>query len=263
VSLDRFLDDIESRPLSLVVINRSAPAQIQTMLEEAFVGQTVTVEERALPEEDDDVVVLVEETDGTVEPLATSPLSALQETILLVNSDLYRTGTRGIEEFELPDVLARLDEVRFSLRGYPESDYEKLLLIVISRYVERHAWEAGRGTLRTSFQRLSRIEDERGTRDVYEKLAAETDVQTHVYGMPDWTPSPEFEVITHGGYTDDFRDSWFVVYTPPADATVEGRHGESHVALLAIETSPREWDAFWTFEPDQVEAIEGYISENL
>jgi hypothetical protein len=262
MSLERFLDDVESRPRSLVVINRSAPEQIQAMLEEAFVGQDVTVEERALPEEGDDVVVLVEETDEGVELLATSPLEELQESILFVNSDLYRTGTRGLEELELPAVLARLDEVQFRLRGYPESDYEKLLLIVISRYIERHAWEAGVGTHRASFQRLSRIDDERGTREVYGKLA-DSGVQTHVYGVPDWIPSDELDVVTHGGHTDDFRDSWFVVYTPPEDETVEGRNGESHVALLAVETAPREWEAFWTFEPDRVEAIESYITANL
>jgi DICT domain-containing protein len=57
-------------------------------------------------------------------------------------------------------------------------------LIVISRYIERHAWQAGEGTLRTSFQRLSRIDDERGTREMYETLAG-TDIRTHVYGIPD------------------------------------------------------------------------------
>jgi hypothetical protein len=262
MTLETFLDDFESRSRSLVVINRSAPEQIQTMLEEAFVGQEVTVGERSLPEEDDDVVVLVEETDEGAELIATSPLETLESTILLVNSDLYRTGARKLGNFELPDVLARLDDVQFRLQGYPESNYEKLLLIVISRYIERHAWEANTGTLRTSFQRLSRIEDERGTKAVYEKLA-DSDTQTHVYGIPDWTPDPEFEVVAHGGYTDDFRDSWFVVYTPPDGETVEGRNGESHVALLAIETSPRVWEAFWTFRPSRVERIEGYITRNL
>jgi hypothetical protein len=262
MTLEDILARVDSPSRSIVVLNRSAPEQIQSMLEEAFVGQPVTVGERDLPDADDDLVVLLAESGDDTEVIASSTLEALQETILLVNSDLYRTGTRGIEDLDLPAVLARLDDVRFRLRGYPESDYEKLLLIVISRYIERHAWQAGDGTLRTSFQRLSRIEDERGTRAVYEKLA-DADVQTHVYGMPDWTPSPGFEVVSHGGYTDDFRDSWFVVYTPPEGVTVEGEHGESHVALLAIEVEPREWEAFWTFRPPIVEEIEDYLMENL
>ncbi|MFB6296347.1 MAG: DICT sensory domain-containing protein [Halobacteriales archaeon] len=217
---------------------------------------------RCLLSHEAETVVLLDGTGEDAEVIATSPLSALQDTILFVNSDLYKTGTVGLGDLELPSVLARLDDVTFRLRGYPKSEYEKLLLIVISRYIERHAWQAGDGTLRTSFQRLSRIDDERGTREVYETLA-DGNVQTHVYGMPDWTPSPEFGVISHGGYTDDFRDSWFVVYTPPEGVEVEGEQGESHVALLAIEVEPREWEAFWTFRPDLVTDIEEYITENL
>lgn len=262
MTLEDLLTQVDSPSRSIVVRNRSAPEQIQSMLEEAFDGQPVAVDERDLPGTDDDLVVLVDDPGDDPAVIATSPLEALNKTILLVNSDLYRTGTRGIEDLDLPAVLARLDEVRFRLQGYPASDYEKLLLIVISRYIERHALRADAGTLRTSFQLLSRINDERGTRLVHEKLA-DTAVQTHVYGVPDWTPSPEFEVISHGGYTDDFRDSWFVVYTPPDGVSVEGEHGESHVALLAIEVEPREWEAFWTFQPALVEEIEGYLMENL
>ena len=33
--------------------------------------------------------------------------------------------------------------------------------------------------------------------------------------------------------------------------------------LLAIETAPREWEAFWTFDPPLVSEIEAYIATNL
>lgn len=262
MSLEEFFDEVESRSRSLVVLNRSAPDQIQAMLEETFFGQEVTVSERELPDAEEDTVVLVEGNGDKGEVIATSPLQALQETILLVNSDLYRTGSKGIENLDFPDVLARLDGVQFRLRGYPESEYEKLLLIVVSRYIERHAWLVSDGTLRTSFQQLSRINDERGTRTVYEKLA-DSDVQIHVYGVPDWKPDLGFDVIWNEGYTKDFRDSWFVVYTPPESAEVQGENGETHVALLAVEVEPREWEAFWTFDPSLVEDIETYIAKNL
>jgi len=262
MNLESYLSEVDSPSRQLVVLNRSAPDTVQSMLQEAFFGQSVVVLEDEIPDTDGDTVVLVDRADEDAEVIATSPLSAIQDTILFVNSDLYKTGAVGIEEFDLPAVLARLDDIKFRLRGYPESEYEKLLLIAISRYIERHAWQAGDGTLRTSFQRLSRIEDERGTREVYETLG-DGGVQTHVYGMPDWVPSPEFGVISHGGYTDDFRDSWFVVYTPPEGVSVEGEQGESHVALLAIEVEPRKWEAFWTFRPGLVADIEEYITENL
>jgi hypothetical protein len=50
--------------------------------------------------------------------------------------------------------------------GSPASNSEKLPLIVISRYIEQLAWQHETGRLRSSFQRLSRLDDERGTRRV-------------------------------------------------------------------------------------------------
>lgn len=261
MTLKDFFDETGGEEYSLVVVNRTAPRPFQQMLESALDGQPVAVEEDTAAEEDDDTVALVADRDRGKEVVATSSLGALQRTILLVNSDLYRTGAVGLEEFDLPDVLVHMDDVPFRLRGYPESNTEKLLLVVISRYIERRAWQAGRGTLRTSFQRLSRIDDERGTRAVYETVA-DTDVQTHLYGMPDWVPPAEFGAIMHGGYSEDFQRSWFVVYTPP-DGDRTSDLDDTHVALLEWETAPREWKGFWTFEPSLVSDIEGYIANNL
>lgn len=138
-------------------------------------------------------------------------------------------------------------------------------MIVISRYVERRAWQVGAGRLRTSFQRLSRINDESGTREVYETLAG-SDVQTHLYGVPDWDPPSGFEGEIHGGYTDDHRRSWFVIYTPPDDAGRGASGGDSeegYVALLALEVAPREWEGFWTFRPSLVTDIDDYVARSL
>jgi len=119
--------------------------------------------------------------------IARSTLDELLESVLLINSDLYKTGAIDLNEVTLPDVLSGLDEVPFRLRGYPHSNKEKLLLIVVSRVIERIAAEAGGGTLRASFQRLSRLQDERGTREVYETLG-NSGVDVHVYGVGDADP---------------------------------------------------------------------------
>ncbi|WP_148416148.1 DICT sensory domain-containing protein [Haloferax sp. KTX1] len=281
MGLDSYLDAIDAASRSLSVVNRSAPDPVQRMLETTFSDQPVDVDELSDDDRGDDVVVLTERTADEREVVATSPLSEVMDAVLLVNSDLYKTGQTKLDEFELPSVLTRLDDVPFSLRGYPESDKEKLLLVAISRYIERHAWRAGRGRLRSSFQRLSRIEDERGTRAVYQKVAS-TDVQTHVYGIPDWSPPSDSGLLTHGGYTDDFYDSWFVVYTPPddgptessgaggatdgrrpGDGSVDGAAPGQPVALLALETEPRRWEGYWTFRPSLVADIDRYISRNM
>lgn len=249
--MDRFVESAERRNLSLVVVNREAPRQIRTMLEGLFDEQPITVDERRDPDEDANVVYLLD--DGDL--VATSPLVALQELILLVNSDLYITGTRDPHEVELPDVLAALEGVPFALRGYPESNKEKLLLVTVSRYIERLALESGGGTHRASFQRLSRIDDERGTRSVYERLG-ESDVETHVYGVPDWIPPSEFDVTVHGGRSGEYRDSWFVTFVPDAE---DGRHG----GLVALETGRRTWEGFWTFDTEDVTDIAQYVEREL
>ncbi|WP_424006782.1 DICT sensory domain-containing protein [Haloferax denitrificans] len=282
MGLDSFLDAIDTASRSLSVVNRSAPDPVQRMLETTFADQPVDVDELSDDARGDDVVVLSEGTAEGREVVATSSLEDVMNTVLLVNSDLYKTGQTKLDEFELPSVLTRLDDVPFSLRGYPESDKEKLLLVAISRYIERHAWRAGDGRLRSSFQRLSRIKDERGTRAVYQKVAS-TDVQTHVYGIPDWTPPSNSDLLTHGGYTDEFYDSWFVVYTPPEGGpgeavesdggTDEAAPGDGRgidgatpgqpVALLALETEPKRWEGYWTFQPSLVSDIDRYISRNM
>jgi len=144
-------------------------------------------------------------------------------------------------------VIGGLADTTFSLRGYPESNRQKLLLITISRFIERAAWMSGDGTLRSSFQRLSRLDDEVGTREVYERVS-EAGVDTHLYGIPDDLPRG-LDAVIHAGDTTDFTDSWFVVYRPP-----EGPHSvdvnpgsdlkrgiEGGVGLLAVEIEPRMW----------------------
>lgn len=254
MTIDRFLDRATNSARSLVVVNRTAVDPIQHILENLFVDQGVAVEEVIDEKYDDDTVLLVE--DGEV--IATSPLRALEETILLVNSDLFKTGAQEFERMEFPAVLEGLTDHRFTLQGYPESNKEKLLLIAVSRRIEQLAHRTGEGTLRTSFQRLSRLEDERGTRKVYDAIS-DTPVDVHIYGRPDWVPSPKFEVTMHGGYKEDFRRSWFVLYNPPPE-----RQGEyDAAALVAVEQEPRKWEGFWTYRRDVIEDIAEYIRTEL
>lgn len=251
MGIEQFVEAADGRRVSLVVVNRESPRPLQSMLEDLFDGQPVSVRERQVPDDPVDVVYAVR--DGDV--VASSPLSELRDSVLLVNSDLYITGARDATEVDLPDVLSALEDVRFDLRGYPESNKEKLLLITVSRYVERLALASDGGTHRASFQRLSRIDDERGTRRVYERLAS-SDVATHVYGVPDRLPGIEDGVSVHAGRTREYRDSWFVTFVPD-DA--DGPHG----AVVALETAPRVWDGYWTFDPAVARRVDRYVEREL
>lgn len=250
MGLADFLERADATDRQLVVLNRTAPRPIQNILEDLFADQPVSVEERQLPAGESDLVLLLDGDDV----VATSPVQALADAILMVNSDLYITGARDLDELALPAVVEGLADVRFSLRGYPESNKEKLLLITVSRYIESLAWEAGTGTLRSAFQELSRIDDEIGTRRVYDRLA-ETEVTVHVYGRPDWIPPARLDPVIHAGYGGDFRDAWFVIFQPEA--------GGRAAALLAIETEPRRWEGFWTFDPELTADVAGYVEQHL
>ncbi len=250
--IDQFLDIVDASERSVAVLNRTEPEPFQIMIEKLFSNQDVGVSEADADEYDSNTVVLIE--DGDV--VASSPLEELQDSILLVNSDLFKTGTRSLENTEVPDVIDGLAGTRFKLRGYPESNSEKLLLILISRYIEKRAFEEGEGALRSSFQRLSRLEDERGTRTVYERVA-DSDVDVHVYGRPDWRPSPDFPVVMHGGHNFDFLSSWFVIHTPPSGSD------SSPAALLAIELQQGTWDGYWTYDEGVIDELTAYITANM
>ena len=217
------------------------------------------------PDELENLALLVEGD----EVVAGSTLGELGNAVLFVNSDLYITGSRTLDDIDLPSVIGGLADTTFSLRGYPESNRQKLLLITISRFIERAAWMAGDGTLRSSFQRLSRLDDEVGTREVYERVS-DAGVDTHLYGVPDDLPRG-LDAVIHGGESRDFTDSWFVVYRPPegpqsvdADPGSDLKRGiENGVGLLAVETEPRVWRGLWTFDPDRVRSVNRYIERNL
>ncbi|MCU4739810.1 histidine kinase [Halobacteria archaeon AArc-m2/3/4] len=279
MTLTTFLEEVDRADHTLAVVGDQASGPLGALLEESVGESSIDVNldidadiadfefafdvDPSLESEldrptDDDIVLLLE--DETV--VAVSPLAALYEHLLAVNSDLYVTGTQGLGDVELPDVLAGLDDTRLTLRGYPLAHKEKLLLIVVSRYIEQLAWEAGSGTLRSSFQYLSRIDDEIGTRAVYESLAA-TDLALHVYGVADSVPS-DLECIVHAGDSDDYRDAWFVVFRPDRDPGENGCDGNARgAALLALETESRIWDGFWTDDPARIARIDEYLERTL
>lgn len=246
MTLQPLLSDVPRSEHTLAVIS-DGTNPLEAMLSEAFDDQQVAVDARPelAREFDEGAVVLL---DGAGEYVATSTLTELYDAVLAINSDLFVTGARGLGEIELPAVLANLDDARFRLRGYPLAHKEKLLLILASRLVEQRAWRAGAGTFRAAFQRLSRIDDEAGTRRVYERLVA-TDLDVHLYGVSDGVV-PDIEATVHAGEGETYPDSWFVVFRPARPAE------SGAAAILALETEPRTWTGCFTFDPERVAAID-------
>jgi hypothetical protein len=245
--LNQHIADADAPEYALVVENADRPSVIEQMIEDIFTRQPVEVDTTALSgDEQSRLVLLINDRIA-----ASSPLQEIESSLLLVNSDRYITGAAQLEEIEYPDVITALTETPFHLHGYPESNNEKLILVLISRYIERLSYEYG-GVHRASFQRLSRLLDENGTENVYRRLG-DADVDTHVYGVPDQIPPRGYGVKIHGGYTCDYRNSWFVVHQSETAAA----------ALMAIEIAPNKWKAEWTFNPNKVTAINDIIRTKL
>jgi hypothetical protein len=252
-SLLGFVDSASAVEKTLVLLNHSGPRPLWRLLDRAFGDQPIALVERQVPRDVTDRVVLVE--DGRA--VASSPMDRLKETFLLINADRYRTSVGDLAEATVPDVLTALHDVEFTVEGYPASSKEKLLLVVISRFIESRALEAGDGELRASFQHLSRLDCEYGTRTVYESLG-ETEVDVHLYGVRDGEELAvdDLAATVHAGDDQEYRRSWFVVFTPPDGA-------DGHVALVAVEVDDNTWRARWTYEPERVHRVRRYVDRQL
>jgi len=249
--LESIIAESDAPDQSLVVANRTEVDPIQRLLETTFAGQSIDITEAEHQPAESNTVLLVREG----EVVATSPLQELIDACLLVNSDFYRTGPGGIDQSRAPDVITALDETVFDLRGFPASAKEKLLLILISRFIEARALEHGAGELRATFQELSRLTHEDGTLEVYRRLA-DTDLSVHVYGQDDWTTPPELDVQVHTGDHAGYRQSWCVMFEPPA------REG-GHAAMVALETSENRWRGMWTYDAERVRRVNAILVEEF
>ncbi|MFB6186989.1 MAG: hypothetical protein ABEI86_09020, partial [Halobacteriaceae archaeon] len=67
-------------------------------------------------------------------------------------------------------------------------------------------------------------------------------------------PPDHLEVPTQGIADQEISRFWFVVHQVD-----DGRN----VAMLAEEVDQHEWEGFWTFDSDEVRAIDQYIAQTF
>lgn len=240
------IDAVDADDHTLTVLNRTGHEPVVGLLERMFDSEHVEVRDAETAAAGPANLVQLADEEGLA--LATSDLAEIRDSLLLVNSDLYITGTRSLDKVTTSDVVANLNETTFTVSGK-----SKFLLIHISRHIEALALKTGSGVLHSGFQQLSRIRDERGTDRAYRRLA-ETDVDVHVYGAPDWDGPPAEEMVVHAHEHGEIPQSWFVVHDGDGD-------DQRTAALVAREGGPNEYEGFWTFNTELVDDIHDYIEE--
>lgn len=214
------------------------------MIGKMFSNQKINVQ---LGEQNDSTVV-VKNGDSKI---AESPVKEIGKSILYTNSDQYKTQRNQMEELKFPEAILSLEDKTFNLKGYPKSYNEKLILIAISRYIEQLSYKHG-GIHHATFQNISRINDEKGTKQVYEELNEKVD-ELHIYGILDKKPDLDFIPTYHFGSSNVYKYSWIVIHL-----------SENYsAALAAIEDKNKsnEWDAIWTFNREKVIKLENKMKE--
>ncbi|MFD1570544.1 DICT sensory domain-containing protein [Halorubrum laminariae] len=156
-----------------------------------------------------------------------------------------RGGTRRDETRRVGGpVLDHLDETMFT-------SYSRADMVAASREIEDRAWRVGDGELHAGFQTLDVLT---GETDTYDVLGEKTDLDVHAYAADEGNAPDVKHYTVHVGRTAEIREMWFVAYDG-------GDIDEAKCALLAEERSDGEFYGFWSYDPETVDDIIDYLTE--
>ena len=151
-------------------------------------------------------------------------------------------GSRGGRVGE--PVLDHLDETMFT-------SYSRADMVAASREIEDRAWRVGDGELHAGFQTLDVLT---GEADTYDLLGEKDRLDVHAYAAAEGD-APDVEHYTvHVGQTAEIRETWFVAYDG-------GGYDDAKCALLAEERAPGEFYGFWSYDPETVDYIIDYLTD--
>jgi len=141
-------------------------------------------------------------------------------------------------------ILDHLDETMFT--SYSHAD-----MVAASREIEDRAWRVGDGELHAGFQTLDVLT---GETDTYDLLGEKDRLSVHAYAANEGDPPDVEHYTVHVGETAEIRETWFVAYDG-------GGYDDAKCALLAEERAPGEFFGFWSYDPETVDYIIGYLTE--
>ncbi|RAW44483.1 histidine kinase [Halorubrum sp. 48-1-W] len=193
-----------------------------------FVTRNVAVDRRTIPVGGPEPFVEIREDEKFVGVLGLDVVEELTDP-----SAVPRTGREDVSPGHRV-LLETLDDTVFA-------SMDRRHLLAVSREIEDRAYRVGRGTLRVAFQTPATFDPQA---DVYRRLAGETDLDIHLYGVGTRIEQA-IEGVTSHPLTDDRY--WVLAFE-------DGDDGEQNCALVARERSDG-YRGFWTNDPDTVRDV--------
>lgn len=224
--LDAFIDEVERRRKRFTVYG---PGD-ETDLADLLATRNVTIAIRPLPPGGPDPFVVIHDGEEFVGVLPLGDLESLLAPPVVRPGDPedLSAGYRALMEAVDETLFAALDRRR---------------LLAASREIEDRAHRVGTGELRVGFQSLSAFEAQV---PVYRRLAADTDLELHVRGRPDWSP-PDIENVTYHREAGSLERFWYLAF--------DGGDDPTQACALVARQRDGEYVGFWTYDPGLVAEI--------
>lgn len=220
---DALFDEVQSHEKRFIVHTRDDEDGVS----DRFANHQITVERRALPPGRPDPFVAIEDNGEFVGALGLDALEGLLEPPLVRPGDHEEISGGYRALFEV------LDKTVFTALGRRD-------LLAVSREIEDRAFRGGQGTLRAAFQRLSAFEAQVET---YRALAADTELELHIYGTDDWGP-PAIPGISYHEIDGEVTRYWVLAFDS----------GPESCALVARAEAGR-YAGFWTDDPELTDEV--------
>jgi len=165
-------------------------------------------------------------------------------TAVATDELLPTPGTEAGPDIVGEPILDHLEETMFT--SYAHED-----MVTASREIEDRAWRVGNGELHAGFQTLDVLTGENATYDI---LGGEKALDVHAYAAAEGDPPRAAQYTVHIGQTAEIRETWFVAYDG-------GGFDGAKCVLLAEERAPGAFYGFWSYDPDTVDEVIGYLTD--
>lgn len=225
--LDPYIEAVEDRRKRFVVYTPGDEPDVT----DSLATRNVTVEHRQLPPDGPPGFVTIHD-DGSF-----AGAVGLDDLAELLAPPVVRPGERDGLTDGYRALLDVLEETLFS-------SLDRRQLLATSREIEDRALRTGRGTLRVGFGSLSVFESQL---HVYRHLAAETELDIHVYGRPDWSPPDVQNTTYHEDRNGSLAPFWWLTYDGGDDPTL--------ACVLVAREREDGFVGFWSYDPHLVEAV--------